>query len=713
LRRAIRDVPVTSRFVRLSRSAFVRDHAHEMERKACCNETRFALVLYGGVSLAVYMNGVTQEFLNLVRGAGVYKELAAIAHAQFVVDIASGSSAGGINAIFLGKALANGQSLDRLSRLWLEEASLSRLWNKERSPKSLLSGREMYAMLLRALEDMDESGGSGPLQPEMDVFITATDIQGLELPIQIADMSVVEKNHKNVFHMKFNSAANNDFSRAMNSFLAFAGRATSSFPAAFEPMRLEDSRDASREAPDAAGFFPAYVAAGADYSRRAFGDGGYLNNKPFNYALREIPRRVSDLPVRRMLMYIEPTPERTCGNSTQAPPGAIRNSIEALITLHQYETIREDLREALDRNRLIGRVREITNLVEQDVETWQRGGNPAPPRLAGPAYACRTLADEIHSRGPGYASYHRLKVRAVTDELTAILGPGVEAWRRGTYSEEDARRSESLFLLHFDLGYRQRRLRFLLAKLDEMDGSPELRRELSTISRNLADLHCRVHKLDFDSPASLRGALQEVMIPAAEQMEQCLAGHLLQRYFDRYEDYDQVTFPIFYETEVGETEPVEVFRISPLDARTVIDELSPAERRRKLAGTILFHFGAFLKREWRDNDMLWGRLDGAERIISSVLPPGSEDAARLIRDAHLAILREKFGVQVEAAQAEAVYANLKTGYEVDRRIGVFTALKLLARFAAVSFRMSISTRLAPFGKEFLSTLKACVLRVAR
>src|SRR5580658_8371891 len=112
-------------------------------------EIRFALVLYGGVSLAVYMNGVTQEFLHLVRCAGVYKELAEITHSRFVVDIASGSSAGGINAIFLGKALANGQSLDRLSRLWLEEAALNRLWNKERSPRSLLSGRKVYAMLLQ------------------------------------------------------------------------------------------------------------------------------------------------------------------------------------------------------------------------------------------------------------------------------------------------------------------------------------------------------------------------------------------------------------------------------------------------------------------------------------------------------------------------------------------------------------------------------------
>ena len=31
-------------------------------------EIRFAVVLYGGVSLAVYMNGIVQELLSMVRG---------------------------------------------------------------------------------------------------------------------------------------------------------------------------------------------------------------------------------------------------------------------------------------------------------------------------------------------------------------------------------------------------------------------------------------------------------------------------------------------------------------------------------------------------------------------------------------------------------------------------------------------------------------------
>ena len=39
-----------------------------------------------------------------------------------------------------------------------------------------------------------------------------------------------------------------------------------------------------------------------------------------------------------------------------------------------------------------------------------------------------------------------------------------------------------------------------------------------------------------------------------------------------------------------------------------------------------------------------------------------------MREAHLAILRESFG-----DQAEAMYQYLKTGYEVDRRVGLFRA----------------------------------------
>src|SRR6185436_14934467 len=93
-------------------------------------EIRFAIVMYGGVSLAVYINGVVQEFLRLVRSTRlplceldgserVYRKISYLTngerlqdaadkskdpdanpHTRFTIDIVSGTSAGGINGIF-------------------------------------------------------------------------------------------------------------------------------------------------------------------------------------------------------------------------------------------------------------------------------------------------------------------------------------------------------------------------------------------------------------------------------------------------------------------------------------------------------------------------------------------------------------------------------------------------------------------------------------
>src|SRR5215510_4549310 len=105
------------------------------------HEVRFAVVMYGGVSLAIYINGIAQELLRLVRATAknplvppsgserVYRKVSYLVSAEndqvsdeeqqaideavkdpgtipptrFVVDILSGTSAGGINGIFLAK----------------------------------------------------------------------------------------------------------------------------------------------------------------------------------------------------------------------------------------------------------------------------------------------------------------------------------------------------------------------------------------------------------------------------------------------------------------------------------------------------------------------------------------------------------------------------------------------------------------------------------
>jgi predicted acylesterase/phospholipase RssA len=70
-------------------------------------EVRLGIVMYGGVSLAIYIYGVAHELFRAVRGRGIYKLLKAVTDSDIVVDVISGTSAGGINGVLLGYALSN------------------------------------------------------------------------------------------------------------------------------------------------------------------------------------------------------------------------------------------------------------------------------------------------------------------------------------------------------------------------------------------------------------------------------------------------------------------------------------------------------------------------------------------------------------------------------------------------------------------------------
>jgi patatin-related protein len=65
------------------------------------------------------------------------------------------------------------------------------------------------------------------------------------------------------------------------------------------------------------------------------------------------------------------------------------------------------------------------------------------------------------------------------------------------------------------------------------------------------------------------------------------------------------------------------------DAPNELDHRPPAS---KLAGTELNRLGAFLKRSWRANDWMWGRLDGSQRMIVMLLDPKRLRQLRLSRD---------------------------------------------------------------------------------
>src|SRR5215471_6269885 len=158
-------------------------------------ELRLAVVLYGGASLAIYMHGTTKELQRLVKASAladvggaattaserVYGELLtecarrdpAGVRTRVVVDVVAGTSAGGINGVYLSKALAHNRSQDALRDLWLDRGDIKVLL---RGPdwlppllkvplllagavkKPVLKGDAIAQWMYDALRDMDRAG---------------------------------------------------------------------------------------------------------------------------------------------------------------------------------------------------------------------------------------------------------------------------------------------------------------------------------------------------------------------------------------------------------------------------------------------------------------------------------------------------------------------------------------------------------------------------
>ena len=816
-------------------------------------EVRLAVVMYGGVSLAIYMNGVAQELLHLVRSTApsappqaeagrideeedcpepkelapptdqlsgterVYRKLGQLLGSEprrlvepsdgapiltrFVIDVLSGSSAGGINAVFLAKALANDQPMTSLGRLWIEEGDISKLLNDRRSvsdipgitwqrqPTALLNGHRMYYKLLEAFDGMDAGERSNQqrmsrLADELDLYVTTTDLVGLRLPIRLRNTLITERRYRNVFHFAYSTAEatgeqRNDFHTDRNPALAFVSRCTSAFPWAFEPMILRDidqviaafgqgekpynKSDHGSTAAYWAEILPDYASPApgtVSMTERAFGDGGALDNKPFSYAIDAVSRRGADIPVDRILLFVEPDPghpER--GAESAERPDVIQNFLAQGVQLPRQETIREDLQRIADRNRLVRRVNRI--LLEMERERTPSSG--VTGRMPGGDWASTDAREQIVEFGQTYGGYHRLKVLAVTDDIVALIArvAGLEegsdyevpirsivrAWRRTRYAptvDAPARSeaaqtslSENRFLLDFDLAFRLRRLGYIQRKLDELypldrraldllsavtesDYTPRtseeqtaFRDEVLCFKRVIASLYAEFRRTGRElrdrSPKNpIRTLVGETGVTrallddglnrsdddrelwATEQARQhgqaidtlarVIADRIataskqvserLQRILDHrdeadedarrivstfvrlahdgFDDYDMVAFPMTYGTDARESDVIEVIRVSPED--TFASKADPSAPT-KVTGAKYMHFGAFLDRVWRQNDILRGRLDAADILIESLVPELDGDAGDAAKQE-----RADF---VEALRGEAQRAILK------------------------------------------------------
>lgn len=721
-------------------------------------ELRLALVCYGGISLAVYMHGITKEIWKLTRASRAFHSgngamsatetvyadmLAHIANSseinlRVLTDIIAGASAGGINGIFLAKAIASGQSLEPLTQLWLEEADVDRLIDPDARPVSSFTkfwatpvawvlanraggtvdktvaseareevrgkltrfvrarwfeppfgGQVMGAMLLNAFDAMDQSKAEGSLLPPgqpLDLAVTVTDFRGHPEHLRLhSPRDVVENEHRLV--LSFRHDPDRDAVLASNVSLAFAARATSSFPGAFPPLKLAemDQLVTSRGnvwADRSAFIASAFPKAIANVNELTLVDGSVLANAPFRAAIDRLGDRPARREVDRRFVYIDPKPGIRAISLTRPGqadrPGFFTTILGALSELPREQPIRDNLDAIESRSMRVRRMQHIVEALAPEVEDAIQTlfgrtfflDSPTPKRIA----LWRTKAHERSAEAAGfaYAAYAHLKLSGIVEDLANLASrifagkPDFDAdvYRRALWDEIRARGIDQIgsgpqgddapsvsCFRQLDLGFRVRRLRFLARNVTAMVDSGEARDAdlihlRQTIYDRLAILidlqNAAAYKFASTPPAAhfldeiatqqqlevLDGQTDAALSSALSQCPKALRRKPLLTYLG-FPFYDISTLPMLQGEGLDEFNAIKVDRIAPDDAQSIRSGGAAAT----LKGIEFNSFGAFFSRTYRENDYLWGRLHGAERLVdivfSTVAPSDTDVVSRL------------------------------------------------------------------------------------
>ena len=742
-------------------------HTLDMREK----ELRLALICYGGVSLAIYMHGVTREIWHMVRASRafhdgvqptrsseiVYRDLLAEmsrvsgVKLRVLTDIIAGSSAGGINGIFLSQAIVTGQSLEPLTDMWLEMADVDVLLDPDARPLSRFTkfwatpiawmilrrrggavertvakeaqeevatklsrfvrarwfappfgGNVFSKLLLDALNAMAASKAGPLLLPKnqpLDLFVTVTDFNGHDQVLRLnSPEEVTESEHR--ITVDFSTRGRTGLAEIAE--LIFAARATASFPGAFPPFSVRElDRLLTRENVTWLGrsaflkrILPQQFAANAAEDTMLI-DGSVLANAPFNQAIAALRNRPARREVDRRFVYIDPKPGRPSfrfgkrnadGNPDmpRKPPGFFSTILGATSNIPREQPIRDSLEKITGHSDRIERTRRIVDSLRNEVEntvetllgkTWFLS-QPTAARMQKWRQSAQQKA--VVAGGFSYRAYSHLKVAGVVDDIiatarrslpdsspaffralrsalwTEIKARGVDDIPQRT-GKETTRQAIAFFRAH-DLRFRIRRLRFLARHLTE-----EVENVIVVPDDNITNMRDAIYKclavfLDLETaeflganfalaaqagvsnPAGLMDhlAAQRDLIKKDTQVDKILCQALLTLPVEArramllgylgYALYDIATLPLLQDEGLDEFDPVKVDRISPEDCTSIRKGGAAAT----LKGIQFNNFGAFFSRAYRENDYLWGRLHGAERMIDillSSLPQGHEFSA--------------------------------------------------------------------------------------
>ncbi|MGE4322050.1 MAG: patatin-like protein [Sphingobium sp.] len=440
-------------------------------------------------------------------------------------------------------------------------------------------------------------------------------------------------------------------------------------------------------------------------------DGSVLANAPFAQAIDALGGRPSRREVDRRFVYIDPKPglrsirlnrrgEPDDAAAETALPGFFRTIFGALSDIPREQPIRDNL-EAIDRHSTrIRRTMRILNALRPGIEAEVEGAvgrmlfldRPTPARLS--AWRAKAQQRAAHAAGFAYPAYAHLKLSGIVEDLAALLyrlagedSPLVRdshrqaLWAHVRRTGADrltenigAASAPVLFFRTHDLPFRIRRLRFLARRLAETLEADSKAEAHATEVMHDAIYRALAHYAECDTGGlygpSVRAAAKAAPDDPAAALEAIAQARDLRARDDAadmmladalaalpkpdrrvmllaylgFPFYDIATLPLHHGEAGDEYDPIKVDRISPEDCAAI----RPGGAAATLKGIEFNNFGAFFSRAYRENDYLWGRLHGVERllaIVNSALPTASRLPEQALhgyrRAAFLAILDEE------------------------------------------------------------------------
>ncbi len=519
------------------------------------------------------------------------------------------------------------------------------LFVRSRWFKPPLDGARMSSLMLDAVTVMGPPTRPGasllPSGHKLDLFVSLTDFHGHLHPIPIHDPPIIqEREHRHVLRFQYRRNQSgleaSDFDMENAAALAFAARATSSFPGIFPPARIAEmdhvltQRGISwprREQFLRQSFAP-HLQAGIDPVNACFIDGAVLNNRPFREAIAALHDRKAYRQVDRRLVYIDPNPGRAPPRPLRAVPSLFSVIKGSLSDLPRNQPVADELDWVIAFNDRVRRLRGVIDDARPRVTRLVTEATAAPIDWFVAVEQIRTWRQQVNARvardaGFAYQSYVRLKLTTVLAFVTRLIGDlcgadpqsrrhgliaaTVDAWaaRTGLISdgtedeiETDGQSTVPLsraarFLLAFDVDYRKRRLTFMIEgqnRLYQLDEKRFAGLDLQAVDRLKRDFYacldtlnrrCSPQVVNAETRGLARGIFSEHDASTDARALPAVAAEILDRHTA---DLSDLTESIASAIHLG---------TSTHDIDLIIAALDPAEWQAEARREVLVNYLGF------------------------------------------------------------------------------------------------------------------------